>query len=88
MKKQNECSQQSAEAAAQGNPVSHGQLAYLNPRISRERLVELQHEVAVVPNVLPQRRIRWGHHGPVPQGVVVPDHTSYFDQINQPLVVV
>ena len=39
-------------------------------------------------SVLTQWCIRWDHHRAIPQGVVVPDHSSYLHEHNQPLVVV
>lgn len=79
---------QLADAAADGDPVTDWQHADLDPRVSSERLVEFQHEVPVIPDVLPEGSIRWCHDRSVPQGVVVPDHSTNFHQVDQPFVVV
>nr|GMD84285.1 hypothetical protein Iba_chr14aCG13250 [Ipomoea batatas] len=76
------------DAAAQGNPIAYREHADLDPGINGQGFVKLQHEIPVILDVLPHRSIGWGHHGTVPQSVVVADHAPNLNQINQPLVVV
>ena len=78
----------SVEAAAEGDAVADGQLTDLDAGVGGEGLVELEHEVPVVTHVLPQRRVGRGHHGPVPQRVVVADDSADLHQFDQSLVVV
>nr|GMD90381.1 hypothetical protein Iba_chr14dCG9120 [Ipomoea batatas]GME07648.1 hypothetical protein Iba_scaffold6395CG0650 [Ipomoea batatas] len=78
----------SPDAAAQGNPIAYREHADLDPGINGQGFVKLQHEIPVILDVLPHWSIGWGHHGTVPQSVVVADHAPNLNQINQPLVVV
>lgn len=78
----------SVEPAANSDSISDGKHADLDSGIGGESLVELENEVPVVPDVLPQWSIRRSHHRAVPESVVVPDYASDFNQVYQPLVVV
>lgn len=77
-----------AKPTANGDSITNRKHANLNSWVGGERLVELEHEVPVVPNVLAERRVRWCHHGAIPKGVVIADHAADLDQLDQPLVVV
>lgn len=77
-----------ADPTAESDSITNGEHTKLNPRVSSECLVELENEVPIVPNVLPERRVGWGHHRAVPQSVVVADYAPNLNQVNQPLVVI
>lgn len=79
---------QSLDPTADSDSITNRKHADFNPGVHSQSLVELQHEIPVIPNILPERCIRGCHHRPVPQGVVVPDHTSHFNKLDEPLVVV
>jgi hypothetical protein len=78
----------SLDAAAEGDAVADGELADLYALVGGERLVEHEHEVAVVANVLAHGRVVGEHDGAVPQRVVVADEAAQLHQLEQPLVVV
>jgi hypothetical protein len=78
----------SLDAAAEGDSVADGELADLDAVVGGERLVELEHEVAVVADVLAHGRVGGEHDGAVPERVVVADQAAHLDELHQPLVVV
>ncbi|OAY67529.1 hypothetical protein ACMD2_22750 [Ananas comosus] len=80
--------ERSGDPAAEGDAVADGELADLDAGVDGERLVQLEHEVAVVADVLAQGGVRRGHHRAVPQRVVVRDQAARLDQVEQALVVV
>lgn len=78
----------SLDAAAEGDAVADGELADLDAVVGGEGLVELEHEVAVVADVLAHGGVGGEHDGAVPERVVVADEAADLDQLHQPLVVV
>ena len=56
----------SFDPTADSDAITNRKHANLNPRVSCKSLVELQHKVSVVPHVLTQWCIRWGHHRAIP----------------------
>lgn len=78
----------SFDPTAESDPITNRKHADLDLGVGSECLVELQHEVPVVPNVLTKRRIRRRHNRTIPEGIVVANHSPYLNKVNQPLVIV
>lgn len=57
---------QSLDPAAEGDSITNRKHANFDSGVHSQGLVELQHEVPVVPNILPERSIRGCHHRTVP----------------------
>lgn len=83
-----EGAEESADPTAESDAITNRKHTDLNPRVHSQSLIEFQHKVPVVPHILPQRCIWWGHHRPIPQCIIIPNYSSYFHQIYQPLVII
>jgi hypothetical protein len=77
----------SLDAAAEGDAIADGELADLDALVGGERLVELEHEVAIVADVPAHGRVGGEHDGAVPERVVVADEAAHLDELQQALVV-
>ena len=83
----NQSINQSNEPSAKSDAISNGHLAYINTLVGCKKGVELGYERAIMADILRVRSIVWGNQRPIPQSVIVTNHSPNFHELYQPLMI-
>ena len=78
---------QSNEPSAKSDAISNGHLAYIDALVGCKKGVELEYERAIMADILGVRSIVRGHQRPIPQSVIITNHSPNFHELYQPFVI-